>query len=341
MRVLHSERRPDARTNPYLSQLFQATSDEGVEAVGWSFRTALLHRYDILHVHWPEFLVAKQTWSKRLLARMLFVAVIARLRLTSTPVVRTVHNAQPHEDIGDLDRHLLSFLDALVVAEIHMTETSRSDRRVPTVLIRHGDYRDWYRRYPADVAVRGRFGCVGSMRPYKGLERILEVFPQVQAPEVSLLIRGHSSSRDYVEGLARAAAADSRITFEAGFLDDAELVRSVTSCEIIVLPYRRVLNSGVALLALSLDRPVLAPSAPSVLELQRELGEDWILLFEGDLEASHLEGALQRSRRRDPKSMVDLSARTWKSIGQQHAAVYRDTIQGRRVRGSTAQGLAR
>jgi len=179
------------------------------------------------------------------------------------------------------------------------------------------------------------------MRPYKGLERILEVFPQVQAPEVSLLIRGHSSSRDYVEGLARAAAADSRITFEAGFLDDAELVRSVTSCEIIVLPYRRVLNSGVALLALSLDRPVLAPSAPSVLELQRELGEDWILLFEGDLEASHLEGALQRSRRRDPKSMVDLSARTWKSIGQQHAAVYRDTIQGRRVRGSTAQGLAR
>lgn len=47
-----THRRP--RTNPYLVQLLAALAP-WVHVRFWSLRTALLARYDVVHLHWPEY----------------------------------------------------------------------------------------------------------------------------------------------------------------------------------------------------------------------------------------------------------------------------------------------
>src|SRR3546814_10110494 len=51
----------------------------------------------------------------------------------------------------------------------------------------------------------------------------------------------------------------------------------------VVLPYRDIVNSGSALLALSRFRPVIAPRLGSLIELQGQVGEDWLWLYDGPL----------------------------------------------------------
>ena len=67
------------------------------------------------------------------------------------------------------------------------------------------------------------------------------------------------------------------------------------AADLVVLPYRKTLNSAVALLALSFDRPVLVPNAGSMAELQREVGAEWVLIYEGS------EGALTGNDLRDAR----------------------------------------
>ena len=60
----------------------------------------------------------------------------------------------------------------------------------------------------------------------------------------------------------------------------------------VVLPYRDLLNSGVGILALSLDRPVLMPETPSSLELRNDIGSEWVMTYEGELTPQVLSRAL-------------------------------------------------
>jgi beta-1,4-mannosyltransferase len=60
--VLQSTGRPDDTTNPYLVQLLRALPDT-VEVRYFSVCDALLSRYDLFHVHWPEYLIRHPTAS--------------------------------------------------------------------------------------------------------------------------------------------------------------------------------------------------------------------------------------------------------------------------------------
>src|SRR4051794_31037997 len=64
----------------------------GVEVQTFSWRRALRGGYSVFHVHWPEILVSGRSRSKKLVRQCLFVLFLLRLRLTRTPLVRTMHN---------------------------------------------------------------------------------------------------------------------------------------------------------------------------------------------------------------------------------------------------------
>jgi len=77
-----------------------------------------------------------------------------------------------------------------------------------------------------------------------------------------------------------------------------------------VLNYQRVTNSGAALLALSLDRPVILPETPVFRELRDEVGGDWVFLFQDDPMPA-IDACLDRVRRDRPR----LERRGWDDLG--------------------------
>jgi hypothetical protein len=84
----------------------------------------------------------------------------------------------------------------------------------------------------------------------------------------------------------------------------------------VVLPYRRILNSGAALFALSRNRPILAPRLGTLPELQDEIGPDWVDLYDGqDVTTESLARFSQRLRNQDAP-VADLSGYEWGPIGE-------------------------
>ena len=91
--VLQSFPPPRSTTNPYVVMLADSLRAlPTVEVRYFSWKTALLSRYDVFHAHWPEILASGRSPLRKLVRQALFVLLLLKLRITRTPAVRTLHN---------------------------------------------------------------------------------------------------------------------------------------------------------------------------------------------------------------------------------------------------------
>lgn len=331
LRVMESVRILRPTTNPYIVQLVEALRDHPeVDLQLFSFSRAVFGKYDVLHVHWPEALLGASSALKRWRRRALVLAMLLRLRFTQTALVRTWHNLDRPTGLGRVDSLLLDLADRVTTLRIALNPTSTFPDSKPHVVIPHGHYRDWY-THPRQPATPGQVAYVGLVRRYKGVENLVSAFTQLPSPELSLRVSGKPSTEELRAELADLAGADPRIGFDFRFLDDAEFVAAITAGSLVVLPYHHMHNSGVALAALSLNRPVLVPDNEVNRMLAEEVGPGWIHFFSGPLEVSALENAVRGISDEPPVGAPNLDARTWELAGQQHTAAFRQAVELERV----------
>ncbi len=322
-RVMQAFAPTSMTANPYLIQLVEAAGDEcDVQLFSW--RDAIAGRFDVLHVHWPDFLVRSTTGPKTLLKRALFILLAIRIMVGGKAVVRTLHNVKPHEPGGRIDGYLLDLCDRLTTLWIQLTSATPLPARAagPVVTIPHGHYRDWFAEYPAPQVVPGRLLYFGLIRPYKGVEALLEVFGDVAASDASLRIVGAVSDDALRAEIDRYCAADPRISARTEFVSDAELSSEIGQAQLVVLPYRQLHNSGSLLLALSLNRPVLVPNNEVTAGLAREVGQGWVSTFDGELTAAAIAQA-QRALTDRISDQPRFKGREWSAAGRAHADAYR------------------
>jgi beta-1,4-mannosyltransferase len=110
------------------------------------------------------------------------------------------------------------------------------------------------------------------------------------------LIAGSPSTQALGVVVTDAAAGDARIRMDLRFLPADDLQLHLNAADLLVLPYREVLNSGSAILALSFNRPVLIPRQGALSDLTREIGDVWIRTYDGDLTPSVLAEAAEWGR---------------------------------------------
>ncbi|MDJ0347979.1 glycosyl transferase [Cryobacterium sp. PH29-G1] len=329
--VLQSLSPPDGTTR-YVNQVVEGAPD-AVTMRFFSWRTALLGRYDVFHVHWPELLIRAPRPLKARLRRGALYALLVRARLQRIPIVRTMHNLAPHEVGHNAETRALNALDARTALVIRLNPTTPVEPEARAVTILHGHYRDRFSGIPLPNSVPGRILYFGLIRPYKGVETLMRVFRSLPDPDLRLRLVGRPSS-GLGEIITVEAARDARISSVLRFVSDAELVVEVGGAELVVLPYREMHNSGVLLVTLSLDRPVLVPSTPSNLALAEEVGADWIYLYDGELTPEILHGTLERMRAAGPRPRPRLDDRDWTTLGLQSYRTYLRALQltGRTVR---------
>lgn len=331
VRVLASARELRATTNPYIVQLVETLERrDDTEVVLFGYARAIVGRYDVFHVHWPELLMTSaRTPLRRLARRLLTTAFVARLMLTRTPVVRTWHNLVRPDGLSRWDHRLLDALERRTRHVIRLTDQTAPPLDVPTSTIVHAHYRDWFDRIePAFEATPNprRVLYFGLIKPYKGVEQLLEAV--ADSPEADLEVRlvGSPSDPALADQVRAAAAADARISADLSYADDATLAAEIAAATLVVLPYKAMHNSGALLLALSLDTPVLAPDNEVNRRLAEEVGEGWLHLFEGNLTIEDIERALKAVAANPPGGRPDLSAREWPESAALHAAAFRAAL---------------
>lgn len=335
--VLQSVPRPLPTTNPYNTMLAEAlAAHPGVDLRMFSWREALLHRHDVFHAHWPESLLVRHDLPKTVVRRLLFGALLVKWRLVDTAIVRTVHNLEEPSGIGRVEHWLLADLEGRTTGRVTLNPFTRVDTDDPVQLVLHGHYRPWFEAVPEPEVVPGRLAFFGMIRRYKGVETLVRAFHAADRSDLTLSIAGRPSSRSLADDLVTAADDDPRISFCFDFLDTAALAAHVGRAELVVLPHTDMHNSGSAIAALSLDRPVLMQDNEVNRWLRAEVGPGWVQLYDGELSAGALSVAIDALRSARPCTRPDLTERDWSRVADLHCDLYRAALRARRARAANA-----
>ena len=304
--------------NPYLQQLVTGLSEQ-LDVEPLSGRATLLSRPDVFHVQWPHQLYRASGRPKTMVKRVLSAILLARLRARGVPVVLTVHNITSHEEERGIERRLLRRLERMVTLRIYINESVENDPSRGVVIL-HGDYRSWLREHGVEVSPSEPERDVilfGWLRPYKAIESLVAAACDAEA---TLTVTGQAIDASYERSLCAMIADSPLATLDPRHREDDELTAEILRHRLVCLPYPQMYNSGALLYALSIGRPVLAPRSASNEAIAREVGDQWVMLYDGPLTAATLSDALSRT---PPAGSPDLSRRDWPTGIALHIACYR------------------
>jgi glycosyltransferase involved in cell wall biosynthesis len=181
------------------------------------------------------------------------------------PLVLTAHDILPREPRpGQLraQRALYERFDAVVVHSEHGRRRLTDELGVDPVrvhVIPHGAFAHLAAGSAAPGQAPGRVFpgggpvvlCFGLMRPYKGIDLLLEAWRGIEGAEL------------WIAGMPRMdiapllASAPPGVRFTARFIDDHELPAYFRRADLVVLPYREIDQSGVLFTALAFGKPLL------------------------------------------------------------------------------------
>jgi D-inositol-3-phosphate glycosyltransferase len=180
----------------------------------------------------------------------------------------------------------------------------------------------------------------GNIGPYKGLELLVSAFQRLAAanPAYRLIIAGtpRGGSETYWEGIQRAIGADpspERIIQRIEYVPDAETELYFKAADVLVLPYRRVFQSGVLFLGYSFGLPVIATDIAS---LRKDVVEGRTGFLCRPSDPGDLADVIERYFESDLFKDLDLRRReirdyarernSWEVVGRITANVYADLI---------------
>jgi glycosyltransferase involved in cell wall biosynthesis len=261
------------------------------------------------------------------------------------PVVLTAHDVLPREPRpGQLaaQRRLYERVDAVVVHSAHgrrrLTDALGVDpRRVhviphgalaPRMGAAPGPNGDPATALPDDLArvdvpVALFFGL---LRPYKGLDVLLEAWRGIEGAELWVV----GMPRMDIEPLRAGAPAGVR--FVSRFVPDDEAAAFFHRADLVVLPYREIDQSGVALTALGAGAPLVLTDVGGFPELADSGAAR--LVKPGDAAALH---RVLRDLLADPTARREMSRHAraaaagpyaWEAIARSTLELYRGLIEG-------------
>src|SRR3954465_4210725 len=97
MRILASPAFSNERVNPYNSQLYRKIESIGHSVFEYSHKRALLEKFDVVHVHWPDGYIDQPNWVKAIQRAALLVLMMLVAKAKGARLVWTAHNLKPHD----------------------------------------------------------------------------------------------------------------------------------------------------------------------------------------------------------------------------------------------------
>jgi glycosyltransferase involved in cell wall biosynthesis len=296
--------------NPYITLLYDSLRKIGAEVSPFSPLAILAADADIWHIHWPDRLLNVPSLSRAVLrvGAMIFLLRIARLR--GFRIVWTVHNLGTHEGYHpQLERWFWNRFSEAVHGFIALTRGGKlaAEARFPALrrtvgfVVAHGHYRGFYpdtvtreqARESLELPAGARVMiCLGHLRGYKNIPRLVDLFSALPDSDARLVIAGEPTPVTIGDSLVRIAEPDRRVRIVLGFIAPEQIQLYLRATDLMVLPYRELLNSGTALLALSFGCPLLVPQRGAMEELASIAGSAWVRMYSGDLTTSALAEAL-------------------------------------------------
>jgi glycosyltransferase involved in cell wall biosynthesis len=346
---------PDWRQgNPYLSLLASALGDAGVKVSFGRFPASswpILRLWwdtrgtSVLHIHWinpllPAFWGAGKAWKVCVQLVRLALEVLA-VRALGRTVVWTVHNRLSHESADPAVEVRVRRVLARTCTRLifHSPQARAEVERLLGMPLEHRahiqPHGHYIGVYPANTerewALRNRLGIAdseltvlffGAVRPYKGLQDLLEAFRDVDTSHLRLVIAGRPFDAALEAQVLAAARLDRRLSPMLEFIPESDVHSLFSVADAVVIPFSRTLTSGSVILAMSMGRAIVLPASARVLGLPDSEG----LIYYTDLLQtlrSLGELSVDTLRRMGTANEQAIREWDWKRIGEELARAYR------------------
>jgi glycosyltransferase involved in cell wall biosynthesis len=249
------------------------------------------------------------------------------------PLVLTAHDILPREarpGQRQAQRRLYEHFDAIVVHSEHgrarlIDELGVDGARVH--VIAHGAFEHLAAQDAHGASAPPPFQtdlpvvlCFGLMRPYKGIEELLEAWRGIEGAELWI------AGAPRMDISALRSAAPPGVRFVPRFVTDDELPAYFRRADLVVLPYREIDQSGVLFTALAFGKPLLLSDVGGFPEVAATGAAR--LFPVGDAGALH---AALRELLADPAALAQLTEHaraaasgpySWSEVGRRTLALY-------------------
>lgn len=197
-------------------------------------------------------------------------------KLFGVKVVWTAHNLKNHESIyPNLDYLCTQFVaknaDVIIshcdiARELIVDYFGLTDGQ-KIITVPHGNYIGHYDNLTTSDEARAQLNLdaesvvylfLGFIRPYKGVYELIDAFKKNNQAGAKLLIAGKTLNDEITRQLHARIDGNENIILHPGFVPDEKIQTYMNACDIVVLPYRDILTSGAAILAMSFAKAVIA-----------------------------------------------------------------------------------
>ena len=324
--------------NPHIANFYkQVEKSDDFTVKDLTSINAFVEKFDVFHLHWPEFFIVKSP-IKCFFRLSFFATVIIFLKIRKTKIVWTVHNLHPHDNIHPqiyvfVLRFLSYFLSGITYFSTHSKSLVHDEfpfmAFIPSYIIPHALYN--YDRVPITqttsrlkqkLALEKESKLAlffGRIDHYKDIENLITEFKKLPSNDYKLAIVGPCSDGELLSALTAVSSDSKNIVILESFFPEQDLASLFSLADLTILPFKKILNSGSVMLALSFGKPVLVPAMGSINEVQHVVGKLSVITYRR-LTKSVIEKSFSKAQIPEP---MKLRAFSLEVIGKMYQDFFR------------------
>jgi len=175
----------------------------------------------------------------------------------------------------------------------------------------------------------------GQIKEVKGLDILLRALPDVVSkfPSTILIVAGKLWKSDLEEysNLIHQLGIEKNVRLDIRYIPNNEVPNYYAASDIVVLPYRKIYQSGVLLMAMSYGKAVLVSDIPGMLEIIRDGKNGFVFRTENPQHLSDrlfyaLSNKGERDRIAECGFQTVLKKHGWEKIGKMTGDIYQSLV---------------
>ncbi len=265
-------------------------------------------------------------------------------------IVVTAHDVESFSGKRDSGkaRKILTLADRVIAHNKVSKQELISKALVLESIVRvvpHGNYLESIGDFPNKDVARKAIGLspddkvilfFGQIKKVKGLDILLRSLPGAikHHPDIKLVIAGKVWKDDFsnYQKIIREHGIENNVVTYIQYIPDDDVANFYKAADLVVLPYKKIYQSGVLLMAMSFMVPVLASDLPGIIEIIKD-GENGYVFESENVTSLTVEliklfldkSSLERIGKEGLKT-VDKEY-NWDRIGQMTSEIYKTIEQ--------------
>ncbi|MCD6380294.1 glycosyltransferase [bacterium] len=228
-------------------------------------------------------MVVVQWWHPYFAPAIFTINSILRI-LGRGKIIFICHNVVPHEQSvldGILARIAFFFVEAFIVQSKEDRDNLLGIKKNADLIVHPLPLFDFFKKGEInrqqardDVHAVGENIILffGYVRPYKGLQYLLEAMPLIlEKIKIHLYVVGEFyEDSTFYKKLVREKKFARNVTFVERYVDNDEVEKYFVASDLVVLPYISATQSAIAQIALAFDRPIVVTKVGGLPEVVSE-----------------------------------------------------------------------